>query len=112
MTTNIIATNQTLSKLNLWQPVPTIIIIRTFERKSEWMIEVVFEGGVKAITSATADEVGTIESGLYDRGWKITPSIFSNGFNAKPPIEDDWGMLFASSAGLWPDDLGLAEVQL
>lgn len=119
MTTNIIATQPTLSKpfdkaqdrLNLWQPIPAILIIRTFDRKGEWMIEVVFEGGVKATTSATADEVSIIESDLSDRGWLILPSLFSNGFSAKP-VEDDCGMIFASSAGLWPDDYAIEPVTL
>lgn len=89
---------------------PTILIIRTFDKKGEWMIEVVFEGGAKAVTAATADEVTTIESDLSDRGWQIEPSLWSNGFSAKPaPIEE---FIFASSADLWPDDLGLSEPTL
>lgn len=107
---NIIATQPTLSKLNLWQTTPAILIIRTYDRKGEWAIEVVFEGGVKAVTSATADEVNAIESDLSDRGWVVLPSLFSNGFSAKPVEVEEF--IFASSAGMWPDDLGLAEPTL
>lgn len=89
-----------------------ILIIRTFDRKGDWQLEVVFDGGAKVTGPVTAEEVSIIESDLSDKGWVILPSLFSNGFSAKPWPVDDCGMMFASSAGMWPDDLGLAEVTL
>lgn len=85
---------------------PAILTIKAFDKKGEWAIEVVFEDGIKATRPSTAEEVNATESRLCDLGWQVDPSLFSRGFNAKPPV-DDCGMIFASSAGMWPDDYGL-----
>lgn len=91
---------------------PTLIILRVYDEKGEWHLEAAFEGGAKVTGVCDAEFVNDLESDLTDQGWQVDPSLFHRGFNAKPPIVDDWGMMFASSAGLWPDDLGLAEVTL
>lgn len=81
---------------------PTILIIRTYDKKGEWMIEALFEGGNKVTGVATTEFVNSFESDLFDQGWQIDASLFSRGFNAKPPQVEE--LIFASSAGMWPDD--------
>lgn len=88
-----------------------IHIIRAFDKRGQWKIEVTFEDGIKASRSSTTEEVNAIESRLADLGWQVDASLFHRGFNAKPPIEVD-ELIFVSSAGMWPDDLGLAEPTL
>lgn len=97
----------------------TILIIRAIDKRGQWTIEVAFKDGIKATRSATADEVNAIESRLADLGWQVDASLFHRGFNAKPcpeliegpPIEVE-ELIFASSVGMWPDDMGLAEPTL
>jgi hypothetical protein len=61
-----------------------VLIIRAFDKNSDWTIEVTFTGGVKVVTSATADEVNAIESELAETvGWRVNPSLYNNGFSAR-----------------------------
>lgn len=46
----------------------TILVIRAFDKKGDWMIEVVFEDGIKATRSSTAEEANAIEGRLADLG--------------------------------------------
>lgn len=96
--------------------VNSLRVLRTFTRKGEWCIEAVFEGGITTTGTATADEINTLESNLSDLGWRVSPSLFSAGFNAKPPVveieEDEWVMPFASGPGQWVDDYAILEPTL
>lgn len=112
---------QTEPKINIspWQsPLGTLLAadpilhIRLFDKRGKWQLEVVFIGGSKVTGLLTADEVAALESDLADQGWQVDASLFSRGFNAKPALVDDCGMIFASSAGMWPDDLGLQEATI
>lgn len=109
MNTNIITLQEQIVKWTTPIDVP-ILVIRAFDKKGDWMIEVVFEDGIKATRSSTAEEANAIESRLADLGWQIDASLFHRGFNAKPVEVEEF--IFASSTGLWPDDLGLAEPTL
>lgn len=109
MFTNII--NQTEPIVNILTE-PTLLHLRVYDEKGEWYLEAVFEGGSKVTGWLSADTVGDLESDLEAQGWQVDASLWSRGFNAKPPVDDDCGMLFASSADMWPDDLGLAEATL
>lgn len=64
-----------------------IMTIDAFDRKGDWMLEVVFKGGNRTIIPATQGEITQIEHDLRERGWQIDPSLFHRGFNAKPAHE-------------------------
>jgi hypothetical protein len=104
---------QDVSKIN------SVLHIRLFDKKGDapsgtprsWAIEVIFIGGAKVTGPLTQAEVTALESDLKDLGWQVDASLFCGGFNAKPPVEVD-ELIFASSAGLWPDDYGLIEATL
>jgi hypothetical protein len=85
----------------------TIKFVRTFDRKGTWIIEAVFEDGIKATRPATQSEVTTLESNLKDMGWQVDPSLFCGGFNAKPST------IGVGVEGLgWPDDYAIPAVTL
>lgn len=88
-----------------------ILHIRLFDEKGQWSLEVIFIGGSKVTGLLTADEVTALESDLQALGWQVDASLWSRGFNAKPPIEAD-ELIFASSAGLWSDDYSIEAVAL
>lgn len=96
---------------------PAITLIRAFDKKGEWQLEVLFEGGNKVTGSATAEFITGLESDLSDQGWQVSPSLFHRGFNARPGIEE---LTFVSgiesprgtAKGLWADDYGLSEPTL
>jgi hypothetical protein len=63
-----------------------VLIIRAFDKNSDWTIEVTFTGGTVVSMPATADEVNAIESELAETvGWRVNPSLYNNGFSARRP---------------------------
>lgn len=82
-----------------------VLVIRAYDKKGEWQVEAIFEGGAKVTGPATQDEVTALESDLKDQGWQVDASLFCGGFNAKPVEVEE--LIFASSAGMWVDDYGL-----
>jgi hypothetical protein len=74
---SILALNQVSVK-------PEVFIIRAYDYRATWSIEVVFKGGAVVVVPATVDEVNALESELAEaEGWKVNPSLYTNGFNAR-----------------------------
>lgn len=63
-----------------------IIILRAYDnRRGEWEIETVFVGGQKVTAPANAEEVTELAAWLAEKtGWRINPSLYNNGFCARP----------------------------
>jgi hypothetical protein len=65
-----------------------VIIIRAYDRRDEWTIEVTFTGGAVVSMPFTAEEVSQIETELkVTPGWRVNPSLYCNGFSARRMTE-------------------------
>lgn len=100
MTKSILTQNEKAVKITE----PTLLHLRVYDAKGEWFLEAVFEGGNKVTGWLSADTVNDLESDLEARGWDIDPSLFHRGFNAKPPVIEEF--IFAIPE-LWPDDCAI-----
>lgn len=88
---------------------PTLLHLRVYDARGEWYLEAIFEGGAKVTGWLSADTVNDLESDLAGQGWDVDPSLFHRGFNAKPPVIEEF--IFASGIE-WPDDYALEAVTL
>lgn len=62
----------------------TIKMVRAFDRRGEWQVEFILEGGIKVIAPFSASAVKGLERTLSElNGWRVSPSLFTNGFNAR-----------------------------